>query len=187
MLVVHTDQRLHSSLMHDGVAMELTNKHLDNKTLYSDKKYTWIPRVLVKFCCGREHKPLNLKHLTCCMEVSDLLIPPPMPSWLSAYTFPLFYIEYKADLMLTSCLLTLSGLFDCISKILCMIKKLLIIQCCISLVPRLAIPYCKRRKVGRGLGTSLVLHGCYICIGTYILNSTRELVDYVEMVQTHNT
>ena len=51
------------------------------------------------------------------MEVSDLLIPPPMPSCLSEYTFPLFYIEYKADLMLTSSLLTLSGLFERISKI----------------------------------------------------------------------
>ena len=33
MHVVHTDQRLHSSLMHDGFAMELTNRHLDKKTL----------------------------------------------------------------------------------------------------------------------------------------------------------
>ena len=33
MLAVHTDQWLHSSLMNDGFAMELTNKILDKKTL----------------------------------------------------------------------------------------------------------------------------------------------------------
>jgi len=32
MLAVHTDQNLHSSLMHD-FAMEPTSKHLDHKTL----------------------------------------------------------------------------------------------------------------------------------------------------------
>ena len=47
MLAVHTYQRLHSSLMHDVFAMELTNKHLKNKTLYSDESNTSIPRVLV--------------------------------------------------------------------------------------------------------------------------------------------
>ena len=47
MLAVHTYQRLHSSPMHDVFAMELTNKHLENKTLYSDESNTSIPRVLV--------------------------------------------------------------------------------------------------------------------------------------------
>ena len=75
MLAVHTDQRLHSSLMHDFI------------NTWTTRPCIYIKNTLVNLCCWRGHKfrPFYLKHLSCCMEVSGLwqLTPPAMPSWLS--------------------------------------------------------------------------------------------------------
>ena len=62
MLAVHTDQRLHSSLMHDFI------------NTWTTRPCIYIKNTLVKLCCWRGHKfrPFYLKHLSCCMEISVL-------------------------------------------------------------------------------------------------------------------
>ena len=58
MLTVHTDQRLHSSLMH------FLNTWTTRPCIY-------IKNTLVKLCCWRGHK-FRPFYLPCCMEVSGL-------------------------------------------------------------------------------------------------------------------